>query len=576
MTTKPSVERYRTRPPEAREPLPRPQSNPGALRKVAATKGADDMLFAPDTTDDGFGPEKFATARGESTAAPGTDIETIKREGLTGRQLRTARRLAQKHGLPATSDFDAVRLLRKAGIDPLQKSSVMEMVAGEDEDDDGFEEQLQSSVQTLSAGNPGSAPPPTASRALAVTPGDGVRLPQTIKPIQVPSTEMRAEEAHVAEVGRIQRDIAIRRRRRLTLLMVRLAIFVLLPTFLAGWYYNFIATPMYAAKTEFQIQTADPAAAAGLGGLLGGTALGGGKDSIAVQGFLQSQEAMVRLDTEVGFRARFSAPGIDTLQRLAPDATNSTVYAAYRDRVRISYDPSEGIIKMEVSTDDPQTSVAYSKALLSYAEEQVDQMTARLREDQMSGAQESFDDAEAKMLAAQRRVVDLQKNFQIMSSEVEVGLITSQIASLESQRTIDKLSLAQMESNENPNAARMEPLKRRITTLGSEIEKLRIRMTEDGADGVSLAEIQSELLVAQADVTTRQVMLAQSLQAMETARIEANRQTRYLTVSVNPVAPDNAAYPRTFEDTLVVLMIFLGIYLMISMTIAILREQVSA
>ena len=109
-----------------------------------------------------------------------------------------------------------------------------------------------------------------------------------------------------------------------------------------------------------------------------------------------------------------------------------------------------------------------------------------------------------------------------------------------------------------------------------EIDNLRAKLTVDGADGLSLAKVQSELLVAQADVATRQLMLAQSLQAMETARIEANRQTRYLTISVNPLPPDDPTYPRAFEDTLVVLLIFVGIYLMISMTIAILREQVTA
>lgn len=574
MTTKLSVNRYRTRPPEPREPLPRPVP----MRPVPASGGASDMPFAPQAEDDRFGPEKFPTAQKAPSAAHGTEVDSIRREGLTGRQLRMARRLAQKHGLPATSDFDAVRLLRKAGIDPLQKSSVMELVAGE-EDEDSFEDQLtaQSAQTPLPAANAPTPPDGTKpSRALAVSEGDGVRLPQTIKPIQVPSTELRAERAHIAEVGRIQQDIAKRRRRRLALLAVRMAIFVFLPTLLAGWYYYVIATPMYAAKTEFQIQTADPAASAGLGGLLSSSPLGSSKDSIAVQGYLQSQEAMERLDAEVGLRAHFSEPTVDTLQRLPESASNSTVYALYRDHVRISYDPSEGIVKMEVSTTDPQTSVQYSKALLSYAEEQVDQMTNRLREDQMAGALESYDEAEQKMLDAQRKVVDLQERFKIMSSEVEVGLVTTQIGTLESQLTQDKLSLAQMESNKSPNAARMDPVKRRIATLESEIAQLRAKMTQDGADGVSLAEVQSELLVAQADVATRQLMLAQSLQAMETARIEANRQTRYLTISVNPVAPDDPAYPRAFEDTLVVLMIFLGIYLMISMTVAILREQVSA
>ena len=45
-------------------------------------------------------------------------IDDIKREGLTGRQLRIARRVAAKNGIPATSDFDAVLQLRAKGIDP--------------------------------------------------------------------------------------------------------------------------------------------------------------------------------------------------------------------------------------------------------------------------------------------------------------------------------------------------------------------------------------------------------------------------------------------------------------------------
>ena len=65
-------------------------------------------------------------------------------------------------------------------------------------------------------------------------------------------------------------------------------------------------------------------------------------------------------------------------------------------------------------------------------------------------------------------------------------------------------------------------------------------------------------------------------EAMETARIEANRQVRYLSQSVNPVIPDQAAYPRAFENTLLALLIFSGIYLLISITVSILREQVSS
>jgi capsular polysaccharide transport system permease protein len=63
---------------------------------------------------------------------------------------------------------------------------------------------------------------------------------------------------------------------------------------------------------------------------------------------------------------------------------------------------------------------------------------------------------------------------------------------------------------------------------------------------------------------------------MELSRIEANRQVRYLSLGVEPIAPDEATYPRAFENTLVALLIFSGIYLMIALTAAVLREQVTS
>jgi len=219
--------------------------------------------------------------------------------------------------------------------------------------------------------------------------------------------------------------------------------------------------------------------------------------------------------------------------------------------------------------------VEFSEELLKYAEARVDQMTARLRTDQEVSAKASFEDAQNKLEQAQRHLVDLQQKFKTFNSEVEAGMITTQIGTLDAQLTQERLSLAQMQANARPNQARMDPVKTRIANLEDQIAQLRLKLTESSADGPSIAAVQSELIMAQADVTTRQMMLAQATSAMETSRIEANRQTRYLSVAVEPVLSDDPSYPRAFENTLVILLIFGGIYLMISMTIAILREQVS-
>ena len=586
MTTTPKVPRYNTR------PVDRTAVQPDA--------GDSGQLF--DTHDDGFGnmdfrrPEDRAASRTQTPepelAAP-ADVgsaeptpravtpEEIARvnaailtEGLTERQLRRAMLVAQRSQLSPTSEADAVRLLREAGVDPFSRASILRVVTASPE--------AVTPGAPPQSGLPQSGlPPPTEprepGRQIARLPGDVVQLPKKARPIALPSTEQRAELNQAAEILRMQQDIARRRRQRLALLGARLFAFVLLPTILAGWYFYMMATPMYSVRSEFVIQQAGPSGGGGsMGGLFSGTAFATSQDSIAVQGYLQSREAMGRLDQDLGFRSHFQNPQIDQLQRMAPDAGLEAAYRVYRKFLKISFDTTEGVIRMDVIAADPQVAAAWSRQLIAYAEEQVDHLTQRLRADQMTDAQAGYEAAQKALMDSQKKLIELQEKFKILSSETEVGLIVGQISGLENQLTQERLALAQMESNAEPNQARMDPIKRRIATLEGEVADLRARMTETSTGSTSLAEIQGQLLVAQADLQTRQMMLAQALQSMETARVEANRQVRYLSLSVSPIPPDEPAYPRAFENTLVTLLIMLGIYLMVSMTAAILRDQVSS
>lgn len=469
------------------------------------------------------------------------EIEAIKAEGLTGRQLRVARREAQKHALNASSDLDAVRLLRKNGIDPFKRSDLLELVVSDQGNGDGPE-----------------------------------TLPAAIRHAPPPSPHVMTDGERAREVMKIQKDLAKRRRRRLGLLFIKLAVFVFAPTLLAGFYYFNVATRMYATKSEFVIQQSESTASTGLGGLFAGTGMATSQDSITVQSYLNSRVAMARLDEEHGFKAHFQQPHIDAIQRLAPDASNEAAYRIYQKHVKIGYDPTEGIVKMEVIAASPQASRVFSEALISYAEEQVDQLTQRLRGDQMKGARESYVEAEQKLTEANQRVLQLQEKRGIVSAESELAGQMQQINTFELDLKNRRLELAELMDNPRPNRTRVDIAEKAIIRLEALIADMRLKLTEGTAGGASLAETQGELVIAQADVATRQLMLSQSLQQLETARIEANRQVRYLSLGVQPIAPDEATYPKAFENTLLAFLIFGGVYLMASLTAAILREQITA
>ncbi|EKE68020.1 capsule polysaccharide export [Celeribacter baekdonensis] len=612
MTTKVKAQKFRVRrAPRAATPAVQGGETPivdatgQAPSKEAATKAFDDdKLFDNDASADGFGDAPFAGSAAAQAAAqktpqktPGTEtqnaapsatgrggrikggvaralgqttdtntaltgdvtpadeasidaeIDAIRREGLTGRQLRMARRVAQKHGIAATSDFDAVRQLRKQGIDPFQRAAILDLVTTE------------------------GKPP---SRELTTT--EGPKLPKTIDNApKLPSKDILERLTREDEISTIQRDIARRRRRKMVLLIARLAVFVGIPTILAGIYFYTIATPMYATQSAFLIQQADSAGGAGgLGGLMGASGLGGAQDSIAVQEFLESRDAMLRLDADAGFKAHFSSDAIDPIQRLPQNPTNEQAYKVYQDRVSIGYDPTEGLLKMEVVAATPQTSQLFSDMLVEYAEESVDHLTQRMREDQMKGARESLDDAEAKMKAAQEKVVLLQEQLGIISPDAETAAIMGQVSGFETQLQEKKLQLQQLLDNPRPNQARVDGTRGDIGRLETLIAELRSQLTQaTGASG-SLARISAELRMAEVDLATRQTMAQQAIQSLEMARIEANRQVRYLSLSSRPIAPDEPTYPRKFESTLLSMLLFSGIYLMASLTAAVLREQVSA
>ena len=358
--------------------------------------------------------------------------------------------------------------------------------------------------------------------------------------------------------------------------MVRLAAFIVLPTVLVGYYFFAIATPLFATRSEFLIQQAETASGSPFGGLLSGTQFATSQDSITVQSYLQSRDAMARLDADLGFKAHFSQERIDPIQRLAPDASNEAAYKLYKRNVRIGFDPSEGIIKLEVIATDPATSQAFSEALIGYAEERVDRLSLRLREDQMQGAREVYEDAEKKLLAAQMRVQELQERLGVFDPLSESGAIQSQISALDLEAQRKRLELQQLLDNARPNQARVEGVKGDIARIETMVAGLREQLTGSTASGASLAAVTGEMRIAEHDLETRQLMLSQALQQLELARIEANRQVRYLSTGVSPIAPDEPTYPRAFENTALAFLIFAGIYLMLSLTVSILREQVSA
>ncbi|MFT7134914.1 capsule biosynthesis protein [Sulfitobacter sp.] len=540
--------------PAAAEPAQRPARPQPAPEQASATPEAVSQAMRRPATPPGTPPSTPPATPPETPPRSGEvssttevkgeqDIDAIRREGLTGRQLRMARRVAQKHGLAPTSDFDAVRLLRDAGIDPFQRSNMLELVVPQ------------------AGGAPGN---------------DRVQLPQTVPAGggNLPSTEVNPMERRMREISDIQADISRRRRRKMMLLVVRLMFFVGLPTIMGGYYFYKVATPMYATESQFLIIQNEGGGGLGpLGGLLP-TQFANSADSIATQSYLQSKDAMLRLDKDVGFVSHFSQGNIDPIQRMDPDASNEEAYKFYKKNVKIGYDPTEGMIRMEVVAADPQVAAVYSEHLLTYAEERVNGLSQQKREDGMRDARVAYEQTVDQRRAAQEALIKLQVENGV-DPEAVIASIRGQISSYETLLLEKELELAALMDNPRPNRAKVDGVQGDVRRIGVQLERLNERMNNATEGTNSLAQQAVSLQLAHADLAAADVALQSSQTQMEQARTEAQRQVRYLTIAVRPVASQSASYPRKFENTILTFLIFAGIYLMLSLTASILKEQVT-
>jgi len=451
--------------------------------------------------------------------------------------LRMARRKAVRMGLSPSSGEEAAKMLEESGFCVTRDRVTML-------------DSTAASQNPIPGGTSGKAP---------------AEDPATI-----------SEEQREADIKKIQKSMARRRQARFVLIALRLIVFVVLPTWLAGFYFYTVATPMYQVDSQMVIQKPDSGGSSSVGGLLGGGGLSNLEDSVIVQGYLGSREAMQRLNAENGFILHFQQEFIDDIQRMPLDISMEAAYKKYEKYVQIGYDPTEGVIRMSVIALTPEKAAEFSRALIAFAEERVDQLAAPVRRDQLTVAKSNYDDAEQAVLDAAERVLELQQSAGVISPDADATGQMSIVNSLEAMLDQRRLDLEEINRNEAPNQAQVRTIEQDIMGLSARISARRAAMFSSNNANASLARVSGELSIARTNLEMRQMLLQQSLSSLETARVETNRQTRYLSLAVAPIPPDVPTHPKSLENTMLALFLFFGIYIFLSLTVAILREQIGS
>ena len=361
------------------------------------------------------------------------------------------------------------------------------------------------------------------------------------------------------------------RRRRLP---VAFLLLVMLPTLLAAIYFFGIASPQYVSEAQFVVRGQGNQNPGMLSSLLQ-TAGGGGsasEDTYVVQNYMMSRDAASTLIRTENLRAIFDRPGADLLSRFPNPFHGRTFehfFRHYQRQVIAELDSTTGISTLTVRTFRPDDSQRVATALMGAAERLVNQMNARQRENMISSSEREVAEAERQLRDIAARIGAYRNREALLDPMRQSAPMLKDINDLQTMLSTTQVQIAQLRESA-PNSPLLSVYERRAQALAAQIARAGTAVT--GSDQSLVPKITAyDDLTIQRELLEKQ--LATSTAALETAKVQADRQQLFLDEVVQPNCPDYAAYPRSLISTLVVFASCLGVFLMARLLIAGAREH---
>jgi capsular polysaccharide transport system permease protein len=366
------------------------------------------------------------------------------------------------------------------------------------------------------------------------------------------------------------RDLRKQRARRLG---VRLGLAVGLPTVLAAVYYGLICTPQYESVASFTIQSADSGMAPSLDFLMGSVPGGGsaGRDVRLVQEYILSRSMLRFLEEEHGFVEHYSQGGIDWISRLPPDAPMEDRFDYYEGVVRAEFETESGALALSVRAFDADKAKELTDAILAASEGMVNRMMTDARQDRLQLARREVDAAEQRLTAARERIRELQADRSQLDPRAQAEATMHVKSSLEAQLAEARAELSTLRVNLQPGAPQLLAQQQRVAALSGQIASQQRRLTSRGEEGIDADLAAFEPALVEKEIAERTYESA--VTSLEMARIEADRQHRYLVTIATPSDPDEPTHPRLFFSILTVLVLSFAAFGIGSLILASIREH---
>lgn len=347
--------------------------------------------------------------------------------------------------------------------------------------------------------------------------------------------------------------------------------FVCLPTILVAIYSGFFASNQWVSEAKFTIRGAQASTQPDLlGFILGGNGTVAA-DSLLLHDYILSKDMVDILEQKIKIREQFSNKSIDFVSRLSEQATKDELIVYVGNHISVVFENSSGVSTLKVRAYKPEDANAIANVILQQSEILVNRLSERAQADAVELAQNELVQAEQKVLVARAATKAFRDERGAIDPKATAASILNLVATLDGNLAQANAELSEARTYMNEKSAKVVALKAKANAIREQITAAKSRLTGKHENVVSnLVEGYQRV---SADEEFAEKRYAAALSAYEAARVQAMTKSRYLVPVSNPSLPEKPDWIRRIMAIVKVFGGCLLAFVLVSMTIAAIREH---
>lgn len=391
---------------------------------------------------------------------------------------------------------------------------------------------------------PPVTPPPASPAAPAVDSPASPKTASSPKPAAAPAKGGKPGGPQV-----VVRPMATptRFRRRYWGLILSFLLFVVIPVTASAWYLYTRAADQYASTLGFTVQRESFSSAADLLGGLAAIGSTSSHDSDILYEYIGSQELVAAVDARLDLGRLYSRHAdTDPLLSFDPGGTIEDLTAYWNRMVRVSYDGSSGLMELRVLAFDPDDARTIATAIYDQSSKMINQLSAGARADAMRYASEDLDRAVERLKTAREALTQFRLANQIVDPTADIQGQMGLLNNLQGQLAEALIDLDLLSGSAREGDPRLAQAQKRIDVIQARIadERKKFGATGVGPGGENYATTVSDYERLTVDREFAERAYTAALAAHDSARTEAARQSRYLTIYIQPTRAEQAEFPQ--------------------------------